>query len=97
MFKGEGYTAYLVPVLATCFSVVKEKSNSQIGFFHGWIKLTVKEGEEVTSLNGTPTLPVICCYFVLLLFITENVIKLHASGLGGNSVFQSVVCKLLSN
>lgn len=43
MFKREGYRAYLVPVSATCFSVVKEKSNSQIGFFRGWIKLTVKE------------------------------------------------------
>lgn len=51
--------------------------------------LTPKEGEKVGSLNGEITLPTIWYYFVLLVFITESLIKLHASGLGGNKIFFS--------
>lgn len=51
--------------------------------------LAPKEGEKVGSLNGEIILPAICDYSVLLVFITESLIKLHASGLGGNRIFFS--------
>lgn len=49
--------------------------------------LTPKEGEKVASLNSEIILPAICYYFVSLVFIAESLIKLHASGLGGNRIF----------
>lgn len=37
-----------------------------------------KGGEKVSSQNGEIILPAICYYFVLVVSITESVIKLHA-------------------
>lgn len=44
--------------------------------------LTPKGGQKVASLNGHRILPAICDAFVLLEFVTESRIKLHASALG---------------
>lgn len=48
-----------------------------------------KGGEKVGFQNGEIILPAICYYFVLVVSITESVIKLHAYGLGRNRIFFS--------
>lgn len=49
--------------------------------------LAPKEAVGIASLNSALILPAICCFFVLLVFITGSLIKLCASSLGGNRIF----------
>lgn len=68
------------------FSVVEENLRSHL-LIQCQIMLAPKKVVGIASLNSALILPAICCFFVLLVFISESSIKLCASSIGGNRIF----------